>query len=804
MDDPTSCPPSPDPDADGTARLRQDDPWPHDEPARPVVAGLSVGRLLGRGGASVVWQVTDAAGLSFALKVPMTPSDVGEPSRTSPCPEDAGAAVEAGGGRRGERPNRRARAGSGGSAGLPPRSLVGDAAAPSASSSPARRGRRSAGTSPSMSAVRRAPAPAELPTSVSEEPTKLFGRATEAPSARRMAGTPPGADGLARELALLQRFTHDHLLRVHRIVPTDQGPALLAELAAGGSILALVAGRGPLPIPEVVTSLVPIAHVLQYLHDAGAVHGDVTPGNILFSHEGKPVLADLGTGQLLGTDASMSRGTPGFIDPSGGGGFDPGADVFALAAVSWFAMTGRIPGPTEQRPPLSLMVPEVPAPLMHLIEDGLSTDRRRRPTAEQFARTLLSSAAARPVDLVPAVHPSVLPELLTRRASVPSDRKPTGWRRLVAVLRPAWGRGAPQAGARRAPGEQRIAGPGTPRPGAGRAPIRALRARAGGRAAVAVRPGSLIAPGVASGARGGAALVGRPATGSLGSLRSRPRDGRDGILRGRAALVAGVLALALLVAGLALTVSGPLRPGVLSAPATVTADTPGWGGGEARTKDGPEAGGSGRSPGTGATREDGGAPGTGSDQGREEGADEEEIDDQVGEGDPGRGALEAADPRVPGLDGPAGEDPLIALGDLAHLRAEAFATADPSLLSRIDVEGSPAMTADREAVESLATSGITFPGLTISIREPRALTGDEQAAMTALADSPAVGDAPSGTTVSLVRATAALSSYTEERTVPADERGSPSLMAAGRQDMIFVLWNSGGGWRIHSTIEPPA
>lgn len=798
---PSSLPPSPDPDASGAALLRSDDPWSHDGPVRPVVAGLSVGRLLGRGGASLVWQVTDADGRRFALKVPTTSSDVGESSRTSRNQKDAGAAVQAAEAPRGARGKRPAGAGEGGSAGIARRSSGGDAAAPSASSAPTRRGRRAAETSLAISAARRAPASAQHLTAAAEEPTGPFGRATEAPSAGGMAGTPPEADGLARELALLQRFTHGHLLRVHRILPTDQGPALLSDLAAGGSILALVAGRGPLPIPEVVTSLVPIAQVLQYLHDAGAVHGDVTPGNILFTHEGKPVLADLGTGRLLGSDAATSHGTPGFIDPSGGGGFDPGADVFALAAVTWFAMTGRVPGPTEQRPPLSLMVPEVPAPLMHLIEDGLSADRGRRPTAEQFARTLLSSAAAQPVDLVPAVHPSVLPELMTRRAPAPSGGRPTGRRRLVTVLRSAWRRGVTPAGSRRAPGEQRTAGRGTPRPGAGRAQTRAMRVRSG-RAAVAVRPGSLIEGGSSGGPRGGAAPGSTPASGSLRSLRSHPRDERDATLRSRAAMVAGALALALLVAGLALTVSSPSGPGVLSAPATTTADEPGEGVGEARTEDGAEVDRWGRSSGRAATPEDGGAPETGSGQAREE--DENEIEDQAVERDPGGGAREGAAPSAPAVENSGSEDPVIALGDLASRRAKAFATADASLLSRIDVAGSPAMTVDREAVESLATSGVTLPDLTISIREPRALTGDERAALPALADSPAVSGAPSGTTVSLVRAIAALSSYTEERTVPADEGGPPSLMAAGRQDIIFVLWNSGDGWRIHSTIEPPA
>lgn len=224
---------------------------------------------------------------------------------------------------------------------------------------------------------------------------------------------------LEHELRLLHRFQHEHLLTVYRMVPTDQGPGLLLELAAGGSLLNLVTSRGPLPVPEVVRAIAPVAQALAYLHDTGALHGDVTPGNILFTSEGKPLLADLGTGRLLGGTVTGAAGTPGFVDPTASGSFDPCADIFALAAVTWFALTGRVPGPTAQRPPLVLIVPDVPSEVMRLVEDGLGSAGDDRPTADEFARILLGCTTPRPVDLVSAVHPSVLPELLTRRTEEP-------------------------------------------------------------------------------------------------------------------------------------------------------------------------------------------------------------------------------------------------------------------------------------------------------------------------------------------------------------------------------------------------
>lgn len=498
------------------------------------------------------------------------------------------------------------------------------------------------------------------------------------------------AAAITEELRLLRRFAHDHLLRVHRIVETDQGPGMLMELAPGGSLLGLLTSRGPLPVAEVVTALVPIGQVLGYLHAEGALHGDVTPGNILFTSDGRPLLGDFGTGRLLGTDRRADAGTPGFIDPTRVTAFDPGSDVFALAAVAWFALTGRIPGPTRERPPLALINPEVPVTLMHLIEDGLSPDRDRRPAAGDFAATLLRAATPAPVDLVPAVHTSVLPELLTRLrpdaavAAAPGRRGPVGGDRLSR-------RGAAPAG-------------------------RGQRRRRTGRAAGRV-PRDPPAP------------------------RGRPRPGETVPSRALLALVAGALAVLLLTVGLALTVGDAEEPAARA-----------------------------------------GAAG--------EGAQQESIGPE---------------------DAPASTvEPLVALEALVSSRAEAFRAADAALLAGVDVEGSPALAADTDAVQALADADRSLAELTITIRRAVVLSGQDTS-VPAFQELPAISAAPPATEVAVIRATAALSSYTAVRSVAAGSSDSPSgeehagadQVVAGSQELVFVLWDAGSGWLIHSVLPPP-
>ena len=221
-----------------------------------------------------------------------------------------------------------------------------------------------------------------------------------------------------RESALLAGGRHEHLLQAHGRVATDRGPGLLLEYAAGGSLAALVAARGPLGVGEAVTILTPVANALNYLHGNGVVHGDVSPGNLLFTAVGKPLLADLGVARALGSERPPAAGTPGFRTPrreTAESGLDPEADVYALAAIGWFALTGRVPGPTAHRPPLGALVPDVPVELVNLLEEGLAERADERPSAAEFARRVIRTARPEALDLTASAHPSVASQLLTRR-----------------------------------------------------------------------------------------------------------------------------------------------------------------------------------------------------------------------------------------------------------------------------------------------------------------------------------------------------------------------------------------------------
>jgi hypothetical protein len=221
----------------------------------------------------------------------------------------------------------------------------------------------------------------------------------------------------AREAALLGALDHPHLVRLLEVVHQPQrggAPrvALVLELLAGGSLAALLARRGRLRPGEVVTAIAPVAAALAHAHGNGVVHGDLSPGNIVFTAEGRPVLTDLGVARVLGETAA-GEVTPAYVDPTvaRGGAPGPASDVFGVAAAAFHALTGiapwnaATPGDTLRiaadglLPDLAELAPEAPPELIAVINRGLAADPHDRGSAAAFALDLRHACRPEPVRL---------------------------------------------------------------------------------------------------------------------------------------------------------------------------------------------------------------------------------------------------------------------------------------------------------------------------------------------------------------------------------------------------------------------
>lgn len=216
-----------------------------------------------------------------------------------------------------------------------------------------------------------------------------------------------GDDAGSREADLLARLDNPHLIRLRRVIAMRDGAtALVLDLAAGGSLAALVAARGPLEPGEVVTLLIPLARVLNELHAQGLVHGDLAPGNVLLSADGRPMLSDLGVSSILGSRPAREWSTPGFCDPAPGAD-GRASDVWGLGAIGWFALTGE-PPPGRHSFSSSPLGDDLPPALRLLISECLA--------AAPGARPVMASMADRAWDAAPAV-PIRLPRPATKAGS---------------------------------------------------------------------------------------------------------------------------------------------------------------------------------------------------------------------------------------------------------------------------------------------------------------------------------------------------------------------------------------------------
>ena len=116
-------------------------------------------------------------------------------------------------------------------------------------------------------------------------------------------------------------------------VRPEQG-ALVMEYCAGGSLRQAIA-RGPVPAEQARGWIRDVALALARVHEAGWVHRDLKPGNVLLRADGRAVVSDLGLARRAGERADAVEGTAGFTAPEArvGEAIAPGSDVYSFGAM---------------------------------------------------------------------------------------------------------------------------------------------------------------------------------------------------------------------------------------------------------------------------------------------------------------------------------------------------------------------------------------------------------------------------------------------------------------------------------------
>ncbi|MFE6779001.1 protein kinase [Streptomyces sp. NPDC057702] len=148
-----------------------------------------------------------------------------------------------------------------------------------------------------------------------------------------------------REVAAARRVHGLYTAPVIDAETEGDTPWLATAYVPGPSLQAVVAEHGPLPVPTVLLLIAGMAEALAAVHEAGIVHRDFKPSNVILAADG-PRVIDFGISRATDssslTGSGMTIGTPAFMAPEQAEATDitTATDIFALGQVACFAASG--------------------------------------------------------------------------------------------------------------------------------------------------------------------------------------------------------------------------------------------------------------------------------------------------------------------------------------------------------------------------------------------------------------------------------------------------------------------------------
>jgi serine/threonine protein kinase len=220
------------------------------------------------------------------------------------------------------------------------------------------------------------------------------------------------AERVLREARASGRLNHPGIVIVHDVLPQSDAVYIVMELVEAPTLVALVARDGPLPADRAASVGRQVLSALRKAHDAGIVHRDVKPGNIMVLPGDHVKLADFGIAHVTEDTRLTSSGvlgSPGYMAPELflGGEPSPASDLWSLGATLYFTAEGHAPfergsaGATLHAVMYDNPRPARPSgPLATVISGLLTRDAAERLTADQAHELLdeLPTPVSRPAD----------------------------------------------------------------------------------------------------------------------------------------------------------------------------------------------------------------------------------------------------------------------------------------------------------------------------------------------------------------------------------------------------------------------
>ena len=217
--------------------------------------------------------------------------------------------------------------------------------------------------------------------------------------------------GRAGDEAFLARFraearyaaslSHPGIARVYDYgeSPEFGGAYLIMELVRGEALSAILARAGRLPPDATLDIIGQAARALDAAHQAGIIHRDIKPGNLLVAAGGTTKITDFGIATAVSaaqaahlTETGMVMGTAMYVSPeqATGAPVDAASDIYSLGVVAYECLAGQVPFTASEplaiayahkHAPVPPLPPDVPQPVCGLVYHMLAKTPGGRPAS---------------------------------------------------------------------------------------------------------------------------------------------------------------------------------------------------------------------------------------------------------------------------------------------------------------------------------------------------------------------------------------------------------------------------------------
>ena len=209
-----------------------------------------------------------------------------------------------------------------------------------------------------------------------------------------------------QEARAAARLSHPNVVAVFDQGDDDGTLFLAMEYVPGGTLRDVVRQQAPMPPARALDLLAPVLSALSAAHDAGIVHRDVKPENVLIATDGTVKVADFGLARAVATTGHTAThgilmGTVSYLAPElvTDGSADARSDVYSAGILLYELLTGVKPHTGESPihvayrhvhadvPAPSLLRPDIPPYVDALVQRATARDRDLRPAdARVFSR----------------------------------------------------------------------------------------------------------------------------------------------------------------------------------------------------------------------------------------------------------------------------------------------------------------------------------------------------------------------------------------------------------------------------------